>query len=54
LKDYQENLAEQLKKDLFILFEYAKKEDNEFNAGDNIINNNDDNLPEDFVNEIYL
>ena len=54
LKDYKENLAKQLNKDLFALFEYAKKEDNEFNAGDNIINNNDDNLPEDFVNEIYL
>ena len=54
MKDYQENLAKQLNKDLFTLFEYAKKEDNEFNDGDNIINNNDDNLPEDFVNEIYL
>ena len=55
LKEYQINLAKQLNKDLFTLFDYAKKEDNEFNDGDNIINNNEDNnLPEEFANEIYL
>ena len=55
LKEYQKNLAKQLNEDLLTLFDYAKKEDNEFNDGDNIINNNEDNnLPEDFANEIYL
>ena len=55
MKEYQINLAKQLNEDLLTLFDYVKKEDNEFNDGDNIINNNeDDNLPEDFANEIYL